>query len=144
MLRRLSPWGVTGLAVLLLGLGAVCGCEGSSGPMTITGLNPQVGHMAGEQPIRILGRNFRQDIGYTVYFGSRKAGTVTILDPNTLLVTTPSQTAAGPVDVTIRADDGAAFRLPGGFRFEDMRGSVVGKLGEAGEVKKEEKGNLPY
>jgi hypothetical protein len=136
-------WTVSCAALSLIGSFAMLGCD-SEGPMAITDLNPKVGHLGGDQPIRILGNNFRQDIGYTVYFGTRKAGSVTILDPNTILVTTPSQTAAGPVDVTIRSDDGSAFRIPGGFRFEDMAGSVVGKLGDATEVKKAEKGNLAY
>jgi hypothetical protein len=143
MRRRISNWTVFGLAISLIGGFAILGCD-SGGQMSITDLNPKVGHIAGDQPIRIVGDNFRQDIGYTVYFGTRKAGSVTILDPSTILVTTPSQTVSGSVDVTIRSDDGSAYRIPGGFRYEDMAGSVIGKYGEAREVKKEEKGNLAY
>jgi hypothetical protein len=143
MRKRNLRWTVTGSAIALIGFFAIVGCE-SKGPMSITDINPKVGHTAGEQPIRIVGNNFRQDIGYTVFFGTRKAASVTILDPSNILVTTPSQSGPGSVDVTIRSDDGSAFRIPGGFRYEDMAGDVMGKLGEAREAKKEEKGNLAY
>jgi hypothetical protein len=45
--------------------------------------------------------------------------------------------------VLIRADDGNAFRIPQGFKFEEMGGSVVEGLGSGG-VKKEDKGSLQY
>jgi hypothetical protein len=112
--------------------------------MAILDVDPKVGHTQGEQPVKITGRNFRQDIGYTVYFGPRKAGTVTLLDPNTILVTTPTRAQEGPVDITIRIDDGNAFRIKDAFKFEDMGGSVVEGLGETGPAKEDEKGNLPF
>ena len=52
------------------------------------------------QPIRIAGANFRQDVGYAVYFGSFRATAVTILDTSTLLVVTP-QHEPSPVDVVV-------------------------------------------
>ncbi|HEX4353177.1 MAG TPA: IPT/TIG domain-containing protein, partial [Polyangiales bacterium] len=82
-------------------------------------------------------------IGYTVYFGTKKSAQVTIVDPETLLATTPAGVKPGTVDVMIRADDGNAFRIPQGFKFEDMGGSVVEGLG-TGAVNKKEKGNLAY
>ena len=118
-------------------------CE-KGGEMTVLDIDPKVGHTLGDQPVRIIGANFRQDIGYTVYFGAAKAASVTIQNPETILVTTPNHVAEGKVDVTIRVDDGAAFRIPDGFEFKQMAGSVVGGLGETGETKKEEKGNLAY
>jgi hypothetical protein len=135
--------GLYRLGALLAVLAVFCACE-SKGEMAILDVDPKVGHTVGDQPVRIVGRHFRQDIGYTVYFGATKAATVTILNPETILVTTPNRVDEGKVDITIRADDGTAFRIKDGFEFKQMSGSVVGGLGETGEVKKEEKGNLPY
>jgi hypothetical protein len=121
---------------------AALSCK-SGGDVTILDIDPKVGHTQGDQYVKIVGQNFRQDIGYTVYFGTKKSAQVTIVDPETLLATTPSGSKVGQVDVMIRADDGNAFRIPGGFKFEDMGGSVVEGLGSGG-VKKEEKGNLKF
>jgi hypothetical protein len=121
---------------------AALSCKGG-GDVTILDIDPKVGHTQGDQYVKIVGQNFRQDIGYTVYFGTKKSAQVTIVDPETLLATTPSGAKVGQVDVMIRADDGNAFRIPGGFKFEDMGGSVVEGLGSGG-VKKQEKGNLAF
>lgn len=109
--------------------------------MAITGLNPRAGHIAGEQKVEIQGKNFRSDIGYTVYFGNAKAKSVTIRGEGSLVVTTPSGTS-GPTDITVRADDGNAFLLKQAFTYEDMGGSVVENLGTTGERK--EKGSLAF
>ena len=116
---------------------AVAGCK-SSGEMAILDLEPKIGSTQGDQFVKIVGQNFRRDIGYTVYFGTKKAGTVTIVDPETLLASTPAGLAPGMVDVLIRADDGNAFRLPQSFKFEEQAG------GDPLGPKKEEKGNLAY
>ncbi len=128
------------VGVLLGGVAWGCGDEG--GEIAITDVQPRAGATQGDQPVKILGRNFRTDIGYTVYFGNQKAGSVTILDPDTLLVTTPQREETGAVDVTIRADNGPAFRVAEAFRYEDMSGSVVEGLGGGAAASK--KGNLQY
>jgi hypothetical protein len=133
--RRLSLCMLPLLAALPL-----LGCEGSK-EMKVTGLSPIAGHIAGDQTVEIQGENFRTDIGYTVYFGQQKAKQVSIRSKETLAVTTPSGDP-GPVDVTIRADDGNAFKLKQAFRYEDMGGSVVEGLGNTGEAK--QKGNLQF
>jgi hypothetical protein len=97
--------------------------------------------MQGEQPIRIGGRNFRSDIGYTVYFGTKKAGSVTILNENELMAATPPGEEPGPVDVTIRADNGPAFRIVEGFAYQDQGGNVMEQVGEA---QQQGGGNLVY
>jgi IPT/TIG domain-containing protein len=130
-----------GWALLAL-LGPLAGCK-SGGEVAILDIDPKVGHTQGDQYVKIVGKNFRQDIGYTVYFGTKKSSQVTIVDPETLLATTPAGSKVGTVDVTIRADDGNAFRIPGVFKFEDMGGSVVEGLG-SGAPKKQDKGNLAY
>jgi hypothetical protein len=109
--------------------------------MAVTGLNPRAGHVAGDQTVEILGKHFRADIGYTVYFGKAKAKSVTIRSSESIVVKTPSNDV-GAVDVTVRADDGNAFLLKQAFKYEDMGGSVVEGLGETGKAK--DKGNLQY
>ncbi|HET8938744.1 MAG TPA: IPT/TIG domain-containing protein [Polyangiales bacterium] len=128
------------LAALLMQL---AGCDSKGGQVAILDIDPKVGATQGEQYVKILGKNFRQDIGYTVYFGTKKSGQVTIVDPETLLAVTPTGAKVGAVDVLIRADDGNAFRIPQGFKFEEMGGSVVEGIG-AGGVKKSDRGNLAY
>lgn len=136
-------WLLGGSGALAIGL-LLASCE-SGGAMTILDVNPRAGHTQGEQPVRIIGKNFRQDIGYTVYFGTKKTSSVTIRDPETLEVTTPSGMPEGKVDIMIRADDGNAFKIAQVFTFEDMGGSVVEGLGGPGGAKKgEDKGNLAY
>src|SRR5262245_50230058 len=84
------------LGVLLGGTG----CK-SGGDVAILDIDPKVGHTQGDQYVKIVGKNFRQDIGYTVYFGTKKSAQVTIVDPETLLATTPSGSKVGPVDIMI-------------------------------------------
>lgn len=120
---------------------AVSACGGEAGEMQILSIEPRVGALQGEQPVRIGGKNFRTDIGYTIFFGNRQASQVTILDPETLMVMSPSRDETGEVDITIRADDGAAFRIASAFRYEDQGGNVVEQLGG---VAKQKKGNLAY
>jgi hypothetical protein len=113
--------------------------------MVILDVSPKAGHTQGEQPVRIIGKNFRQDIGYTIYFGTKKTSNVTIRDPETIEVTTPSNMPEGKVDIMIRADDGNAFKIAQAFTFEDMGGNVVEGIGAPGGAKKgEDKGNLAY
>jgi hypothetical protein len=125
--KLLGTW--LGLA-LALGAGA-CGGGGEGGELEITNIDPRVGATAGEQPVQIRGNHFRQDIGYTVYFGKHRSGRATILDEHTLVVSTPSTNEAGTVDVVVAADNGPAFRIRQGFRFEDMGGNVMERVGNA-------------
>ena len=139
-LKRQGGW--LGLGVAALVGAASAACESEGGPMAILDIDPKVGATAGDQPIRIVGQNFRSDIGYTVYFGAKKGKGVTILNPETLLVLTPTGVDPGTYDIQVRADDGNAFKVPQVFKFEDMGGSVVEGLGEA--AKDKEKGNLAF
>ena len=139
--NRMQMW--FALVLISGSLFGVAGCD-SVGEMAILDVDPKVGHTQGDQYVKILGANLRQDIGYTVYFGTTKSKQVTILDPQTLLVSTPTGMEAGPVDIMIRADNGDAWRVKEGFRFEDMGGSVVEGLGDGQGATKEEKGNLAY
>jgi len=137
MRSRVLQW--TAPVLFFATLGA-WGCQNET-QMTVVGLNPRAGHVAGDQTVQILGKNFRTDIGYTVYFGNAKAKAVTIRNPEAIIVTTPSN-PEGTVDVTVRADDGNSFLLKQAYKYENMGGSVVEGLGQAGENKN--KGNLAY
>lgn len=130
---------VRGLMVAgaLLALSA-CGDEGG-GELQITNIDPRAGATAGEQPVRISGNNFRRDISYTVYFGNKRSMRSTILDDHTLLVATPTMDDPGTVDVIVAADNGAAFRIREGFRFEEMGGNVMENVGTATSGQGEER-----
>lgn len=106
------------------------GCGSGGTETAILNVDPRAGATLGDQPIKILGQNFRSDIGYTVYFGSKRAENVTLVDPQTLLAVSPQVDDPGPVDITIRADNGPAWRISKAFRYEDMSGSVVEGIGE--------------
>jgi hypothetical protein len=133
-----------GASILIAGLvGAlVAGCK--SGEMAILDINPRIGHTQGDQPVHIVGKNFRQDIGYTVYFGAKKTTSVTIRDPETIEVLTPTGMPEGKVDIMIRVDDGTAYKIADGFSFKNMGGNVVQGLGTSPGSKKDQKGNLAY
>jgi hypothetical protein len=128
-------------AGLLSALTAASGCKSSE--MAILDVNPRTGHTQGDQPVHIVGKNFRQDIGYTIYFGTKKTSSVTIRNPETIEVLTPPGVAPGKVDIMIRTDDGNAFRLPGAFSFLET-GGKVGEGGATPGSKKNAKGNLAY
>jgi len=134
--RLLAP----ALTLLLAAFaGGLAGCE-DNGKMAVTGINPPAGHIGGEQTVQISGKHFRTDIGYTVYFGNAKAPSVSIRSTEMLIVTTPKG-EVGPVDVTVRADDGNAFRMKQAFKYENMAGNVVEGLGENAAKKS---GNLSF
>ncbi len=117
------------LALSVFAVGAVaCGGD-QGGELQVTNLDPRAGATSGEQPVKIKGNNFRQDIGYTVYFGNRRSERATIFDDHTLIVATPRMDEAGPVDVVVAADNGPAFKIRQGFRFEDMGGNVMENVG---------------
>ena len=135
MMRRL---GATLAVIGWVGTFATA-CEGAAGgDLAVFNIEPRAGATAGEQPVRITGANFRQDIGYTVYFGATRAPQVTIMDDTTLLVATP-QHDQGAVDVVVAADNGPAFRIVQGFSFSDQGGNVMEQVGEPGATQGEER-----
>jgi len=106
------------------------GCEEGGGPMDVYNIEPRHGQTAGEQAVRITGANFRQDIGYAVYFGSERATQVTIMDTSTLLVATP-QHDLGTVDVVVASEAGPAFRIHDAFAFDDTGGTEADHHGSS-------------
>lgn len=127
-MKGLGKVGAT-LVLLVWVLVAITGCETAGGDLSVHNLEPRAGATQGEQPVRITGANFRQDIGYTVYFGAKRAGQVTIMDDATLVVATPAHDP-GSVDVVVAADDGPAFRIVNGFTYNDQGGNVMEQVGE--------------
>lgn len=130
--------------VLLSGLFIVplAGCGEGGGEMAILNVDPRNGPTQGDQPVKILGENFRTDIGYTVFFGNQRSPSVTIVDPQTMVATAPPYEEEGMVDITIRSDDGSAFRVSEVFEYQEISGGVVERLGEGPE--KQEGGGLAY
>ncbi len=112
-----------------------CG-EQAGGPMQVFDIQPRTADIAGDQPVDILGANFRTDIGYTVYFGNQRAQSVAILDSGTLRVRTPNVEEAQAVPVTVLADDGPAYAIRDAFSF------VLETQGAGGA--NQERGNLRY
>jgi hypothetical protein len=118
------------LSLLALVTLPLVGCEEAGGPVDVYNLEPRHGQTAGEQAVRISGANFRQDIGYAVYFGSERATQVTIMDTSTLLVATP-QHDLGTVDVVVASEAGPAFRLHDAFAFDDTGGTEADHAGSS-------------
>ena len=117
------------LATAVFAVGAIaCGGE-AGGELEVLNIDPRAGATAGEQAVKITGNNFRRDIGYTVYFGNKRAERATILDENTLVVATPQADDPGSVDVIVAADTGPAFRIVEGFRYEEMGGNIMENVG---------------
>jgi len=114
-------------------------CGGGGGDLEILNIDPRAGATAGEQPVQIVGNNFRSDIGYTVYFGTKSSSRSTIIDEHHLLVATPSADEAGTVDVIVAADNGPAFRIRGGFNYQDMGGNIMENVGSATSGQGEER-----
>lgn len=120
---------------------ALAACD-EGGEITILDVEPRNGATQGEQPVKILGANFRTDIGYTVFFGNKPSTRVVIVDPSTLLAFTPSQEEAETVDIHIRADNGEAWVIHDVFEYQQSGVGPVQQLGEGPE--KQEGGGLAY
>ncbi|MFW5925427.1 MAG: IPT/TIG domain-containing protein [Myxococcota bacterium] len=119
---------------------SLAACDGE-GEIDVHTVDPQAGATQGEQPVKIVGDNFRTDIGYTVYFGQKKSDKVTIMDESTLLVQSPPVDDPGQVDIIIVSDNGPAWKIPQGFKYEDMAGNVMEQVGE---TEGKAKGKLAY
>ena len=116
-LRRFASVAFAALALCLGGCDAVGG-----GEISILNVEPRAGSVQGEQPIKILGANFRTDIGYTVFFGNTPSQRVVIVDPETLLAFSPNYEEPGTVDIHIRADNGEAWVIHDVFEYQAAAG----------------------
>ncbi|MEO0326888.1 MAG: IPT/TIG domain-containing protein [Myxococcota bacterium] len=117
-LRRAASVAFAGVLFCLGGCDAALG----GGEISILDVEPRAGTVQGEQPIKILGANFRTDIGYTVFFGNKPSQRVVIVDPGTLLAFSPTSEEPGTVDIHIRADNGEAWVIHDVFEYQPMAG----------------------
>lgn len=115
MIRRQMAFVAVAIAVF-----ALAGCGDKE--MKVHRLDPAFGGTKGDDDVRIVGQGFRTDIGYSVYFGPRKASSVIVEGDDTLVATTPSFDDPRTVDVRIVADDGRVFLMKNAFRFVDQEG----------------------
>ncbi len=81
-------------------------------PPTITALVPPTGSTLGATKVTVYGKDFQP--GATVTIGGTAALDVTVLDSETLTLTTPPGTA-GPAVVVLKNPDGGLKTLAGGF-----------------------------
>ena len=113
--------------VLFLAMATLYSC---SKHLSVESIDPKVGPTAVDQQVRIHGENFKRDGAYRVYFGGKRARNLTILSDTELMVTAPRLTDAKSVDVVVRADDGTVFRIKNGYKYVEMAGNVLEKIGE--------------
>lgn len=106
-------------AALIAVLGLGCSAGGEPG---ITNVEPRQSPASGEQPVRIHGHDFRTDIGYTVYFGSERSEEVFIEGPESIVAVAPRADKAGPVDIYVMSDDGAAWVIKKAFEYKEAAG----------------------
>ena len=93
---------------LLLALLVLCGGLGAlpamaQPPVTVTGISPTSGPIAGGTPVTITGTDFLA--GSTVSFGGNAGTNVTVVSATSITVTAPAG-AAGAVHVTVTNTDG--------------------------------------
>ena len=117
---------------LLVGPLAVV-CLGCAPPPALR-VTPDSGSRTGGLPVRISGAQTGEDgepavlTGHgplTLYFGNRAAVGVVIEGDYLIRATTPKRGAAGPVDVSLRFEDGVAFTINDGFEYQEHSGLVL-------------------
>lgn len=108
---------ILGLFSFIVLASAGAGCS-DGGELTIRSVEPQSGRLQGDEKVTIRGKNFRTDLGYTVYFGPNRARRVAVQDPKTLIAFTPRASEEGIVDLAVRGDDGVTLMVRGGFTYE--------------------------
>lgn len=80
---------------------------------TLTRVTPSVGPVSGGTRVTLRGTAFTEPV--TAFFGSQQAGSVVLLDPQTIAATSPPG-AVGPVTVRVEVEGGSA-ELPEGFTY---------------------------
>ena len=83
-------------------------------PPTVSSVTPSSGSINGGDSVTITGTNFYGTP--TVTFGGTASSSVTLVDSNTLSVTTPAG-SAGAVDVVVTNPDSQSATLTGGFTY---------------------------
>jgi len=115
-----------GILGVIIGAALVLGaCEKPRDEMAFTEVDPDFGGLQGGKTVRIVGQSVRLDIGYAVYFGDHQSPQVSIQSSQALLAVTPRRASPGPVDVTIRADNGSVFVIKQGFEYINQAGNLL-------------------
>lgn len=110
--------------VLLFSLLLLACDQSSGGEFEVFNIEPRQGVKGVPQPVKIIGKNFRTDVGYTLYFGNQKTTQVTVVDAKTMLVAAPEKDELGPVDVQIVSDTGTAYKITAGFTYVNSGGET--------------------
>lgn len=103
-------------------------------PPALQAIEPELGPDSGGTRLTLVGSEFRRPVA--VWFGARRAATVSFVDANTVEARTPVH-PAGPVDVTLYNPDGQSATLLEGWRFvgtpfvDEADPGVVGRCGGA-------------
>src|SRR6266851_5394644 len=82
----------------------------------IATVSPNVGPVAGGQPVTIAGRNFQS--GAVVAFGSNPAANVVVVSGTQITANTPPATGLGPVNVTVSQPDGTGVTSPAAYTYQ--------------------------
>lgn len=138
MIRRLP---IVALFAVALS-SSLTACKKDPNDMALQDISPRAGAMQVEQPVTITGR-FRTDIGYTVYFGTERSQRVSVRDDETMVAVAPTSERAGPVDITIIADNGPAFKIAHAYAYEGTQGAGWENVG-SGPQRNAEGGSLAY
>lgn len=118
------------IALALIVAVLACALFGCEKEFSVRKVSPPVGVIAGGEPIEILGSGFSTDMGITVYFGTRKADTVSISGPEKLTVVSPSADGAGKVDVLVITDSGIELRMKDAFNYVEKSNMDIRDLGK--------------
>src|SRR5262249_402366 len=82
----------------------------------LSGVAPRTGPAGGGTRVTLVGDGFRSR-ETTVTFGGTDAPRVQVIDPRVLLCDAPAASGPGPVEVSVRTQDGRSA-LPGAFSYE--------------------------
>lgn len=130
---------VVRLTAVFLFLASAAACEQKGGPVKVNKVEPAEGITGGGDQVIITGSGFQP--GKTqveVRFGRRRSEQVVISSSSKIAVVTPPGDK-GAVDVTLAFDDGAFYKIEGGFKYLDPQtGQNVREAyfsGKAGEKK---------
>ena len=117
---------IGGIQSMIIGAVLVLGaCEEPRAEMAFRDLDPDFGGLQGGKTVKVVGQSLRLDIGYAVYFGQLRSSQVSIQSEKALLAVTPRRSSPGPVDVTIRADNGSVFVIKRGFEYINQGGNLL-------------------
>ena len=117
-MSRRSPfhWFPAGL-ILLFGLAAAA-CGNDNAKLTVTGIDPKQGDIAGDTYVHIYGTRFTTDPRTVkVYFGGHPAQIDRFVADNELIVVAPGGKLNDVVDVLIVFEPGGRMNLPNAYRF---------------------------